>query len=172
MEEIAAREPLLLLRRDFGTRQLFDAACRLAHIEPRVVLESREPHSLVTLAEAGHGVAIVPSTVRFRSTPVRTSRAPTGPGRRCGRLQLAANVRRDGGHGQSAFLGQAHGAPQVRPATDQADAPPAQIANQHAELGDLLARVDRPRHLRDRDVGNSICSHSAAVSLARFLTSR
>jgi len=71
VEEIATHEPLLLLRRDFGTRQLFDAACRLAHIEPRVVLESREPHSLISLAEAGQGVAIVPSTVRFRSAPVQ-----------------------------------------------------------------------------------------------------
>jgi DNA-binding transcriptional LysR family regulator len=71
VEEIAAGERLLLLRRDFGTRQLFDAACRLAHIEPRVALESREPHSLVTLAEGGHGVAVVPSTVRFLSRRIQ-----------------------------------------------------------------------------------------------------
>ena len=60
-----AREPLLLLSREFGTRQLFDAACRIAQIQPRVVIESREPHSLITLAEARQGIAIVPSTVRF-----------------------------------------------------------------------------------------------------------
>jgi DNA-binding transcriptional LysR family regulator len=52
-------------------RQLFDAACRIAHLQPRVVLESREPHSLITLAEAGQGVAIVPSTVQFVSKRVQ-----------------------------------------------------------------------------------------------------
>ena len=62
-----AHQPLLLLGRDFGTRQLFDAACRLAHLRPRCVLEGTEPHSLIALAEAGHGIAVVPSTVRFMS---------------------------------------------------------------------------------------------------------
>ena len=66
-----ASEPLLLLSRDFGSRQLFDAACRIAQLQPRVVLESREPHSLIALAEAGQGVAIVPSTVRFVSKRIR-----------------------------------------------------------------------------------------------------
>ena len=66
-----AREPLLLLSRDFGTRQLFDAACRITHLRPRCVLESTEPHSLITLAEAGHGIAVVPSTVRFMSKKTR-----------------------------------------------------------------------------------------------------
>jgi DNA-binding transcriptional LysR family regulator len=64
-------EPLLLLRQDFGSRQLFDAACRIAHIQPRIVLESAEPNSLIALAEAGHGIAIVPSTVRLVSTRIR-----------------------------------------------------------------------------------------------------
>ena len=66
-----ASEPLLLLSRDFGSRQLFDAACRIAQLQPRVVLESREPHSLIALAEAGQGVAVVPSTVRFVSKRIR-----------------------------------------------------------------------------------------------------
>jgi DNA-binding transcriptional LysR family regulator len=66
-----ASEPLLLLSKEFGSRQLFDAACRVAHVQPRVVLESHEPHSLITLAEAGQGVAVVPSTVRFVSKRVR-----------------------------------------------------------------------------------------------------
>jgi LysR family cyn operon transcriptional activator len=63
-----ANEPLLLLSKEFGTRHLFDAACRLLHLQPHIVLESREPHSLIALAEAGQGIAIVPSTVRFVST--------------------------------------------------------------------------------------------------------
>jgi LysR family cyn operon transcriptional activator len=66
-----AEEPLLLLSQDFGTRQLFDAACRITHLRPRCVLESAEPHSLVSLAEAGHGIAVVPSTVRFTSRKTR-----------------------------------------------------------------------------------------------------
>ena len=66
-----ADEPLLLLNRDFGTRQLFDAVCRITHIRPRSVMESNEVHSLIALAEAGHGIAVVPSTVRFMSRKIR-----------------------------------------------------------------------------------------------------
>lgn len=66
-----ANEPLLLLRPDFGTRQLFDAACGIARFRPRIVLESSDPHSLVALAEEGHGVAVVPSTLRFLSQKVQ-----------------------------------------------------------------------------------------------------
>jgi LysR family cyn operon transcriptional activator len=66
-----AHEPLLLLDRDFGTRQLFDAACRMAQRQPHMVLESTEVHSLVALAEAGQGIAVVPSTVRFMSRRIR-----------------------------------------------------------------------------------------------------
>lgn len=66
-----ASKPLLVLRQDFGSRQLFDAACRIAHVQPRLVLESTEPNSLIALAEAGHGVAVVPSTVRFVSKNLR-----------------------------------------------------------------------------------------------------
>jgi DNA-binding transcriptional LysR family regulator len=66
-----AGEPMLLLTGEFGSRQLFDAACRLVQLQPRVVLESHEPHSLITLAEAGQGIAIVPSTVRFLSKKIQ-----------------------------------------------------------------------------------------------------
>ena len=58
-------EPLLLLRKGFMTRQLFDGACQVAHITPRVILESSSPHCLLTLVEGGHGIAIIPSTVRL-----------------------------------------------------------------------------------------------------------
>ena len=53
------RYPLLLLDPSYAFRKLFDASCRLAGLEPRVVVESRVPHTLVALAEAGHGVAII-----------------------------------------------------------------------------------------------------------------
>jgi len=56
--------PLLLLDTGFGFRRAFDAACRLARFEPRIRYESRSPHTLLALAEAGQGVAIVPSALR------------------------------------------------------------------------------------------------------------
>ncbi|HET7876586.1 MAG TPA: LysR family transcriptional regulator substrate-binding protein, partial [Methylomirabilota bacterium] len=56
--------PLLLPRRDFRSRQWFDAACQLAHIQPRVLLESGAPDTQIALARAGYGVAVVPSNVR------------------------------------------------------------------------------------------------------------
>ena len=58
-------EPLLLTRRDFGSREWFDAACQVAHIRPRVLLESGAPPTLIALAQTGYGVAIVPSNVRI-----------------------------------------------------------------------------------------------------------
>jgi LysR family nitrogen assimilation transcriptional regulator len=58
--------PLLLLDRDFVFRRTFDAACRLAGVEMKVKFESRTPHTLLAMAEDGHGVAIVPSAVRAK----------------------------------------------------------------------------------------------------------
>jgi DNA-binding transcriptional LysR family regulator len=55
--------PLLLLESSFEVRKTFDAACRLAGLKPEVFVESRTPHALLALAEAGHGVAIVPSVL-------------------------------------------------------------------------------------------------------------
>jgi DNA-binding transcriptional LysR family regulator len=69
-----ARHPLLLLDPSFVVRSTVDAACRLAGFRPTVVTESRSPHTLLSLAEAGHGVAIVPSvlpTHRYRLRIVR-----------------------------------------------------------------------------------------------------
>jgi DNA-binding transcriptional LysR family regulator len=50
---------------------------------PRVILESGSPHCLLTFAETGHGIAIVPSTVviprgRFRVVPVVQGDAALG----------------------------------------------------------------------------------------------
>ncbi|MGH7305541.1 MAG: LysR family transcriptional regulator [Candidatus Rokuibacteriota bacterium] len=64
--------PLLLPRRDFGSRGWFDAACQVAHIRPRVILESGAPPTLVALAQVGYGIAIVPSSVRVPPGGVRT----------------------------------------------------------------------------------------------------
>ena len=58
-----ADEPVLVLRRGFGSRDWFEAACRVAQIHPHVLLESGAPHTLIALAGAGYGIAIVPSPV-------------------------------------------------------------------------------------------------------------
>jgi LysR family cyn operon transcriptional activator len=64
-------EPLLLLGRDFGSREWFNAACSVAHIQPRVLLESAAPHTLIALAATGYGVAIVPSNAQVTPGAVR-----------------------------------------------------------------------------------------------------
>ena len=51
--------PLLLMDSGFGFRRAFDAASRMAGLKPMIMFESRNPHTLLALAEAGHGVAIV-----------------------------------------------------------------------------------------------------------------
>lgn len=66
-----AGEPLLLMRQGVASRQLFDAACRIAHMRPRILLESDQPQSLLSVADAGQGIAIVPSTVRLVSNRMR-----------------------------------------------------------------------------------------------------
>lgn len=59
-----AKFPLLLMDSGFGFRRAFDAASRLAGLKPTIRFESRNPHTLLALAEAGHGVAIVPSQLQ------------------------------------------------------------------------------------------------------------
>jgi DNA-binding transcriptional LysR family regulator len=56
--------PLLLEDAAFVFRRIFDAACRLAGLEPNIMFESRAPHTLLAMAEAGQGVAIIPSALR------------------------------------------------------------------------------------------------------------
>lgn len=56
--------PLLHATTDFLMRRHFDAACRMAGFTPNYVLECRAPHALLAMAEAGHGVAIIPSALR------------------------------------------------------------------------------------------------------------
>jgi len=63
--------PLLLLDPSFVVRKSFDAACRLANLKPNILLESHTPHTLLALAEAGHGVAIIPSQLRIRYHKLR-----------------------------------------------------------------------------------------------------
>jgi DNA-binding transcriptional LysR family regulator len=69
-----ASYPLLVLDTSFVSRRTFDAVCRLAGIEANIVFESRTPHTLLAMAERGHGVAIVPSAVRIHRYPLRVVR--------------------------------------------------------------------------------------------------
>ena len=69
-----ASHPLLLLDHGYSIRRLFDAACRLADVEPDIRLESRAPHTLLALAEARQGVAIIPSLLRTNRYALRIMR--------------------------------------------------------------------------------------------------
>lgn len=78
-----AEEQMLLLRHDFMTRQLFDGACQVAHVTPRILLESGSPHCLLALVQSGLGLAVIPSTVRLakvhpRVVPLTQNGRPLG----------------------------------------------------------------------------------------------
>jgi LysR family transcriptional regulator, cyn operon transcriptional activator len=75
--------PLLLLRRGFGSREWFDAACHAAGIRPNILLESSAHNAIVELARAGYGVGILPSAVPvprqgLRAIPLVHRAAPIG----------------------------------------------------------------------------------------------
>lgn len=57
--------PLLVLDPSFILRKTFDAACRLARVRPNILFECSSPHTLLSLAEAGHGIAVIPSNLRL-----------------------------------------------------------------------------------------------------------
>lgn len=65
--------PLLLLDRSYIFRRTFDATCQLAGVEPNIAFEGRTPHTLLAMAEAGHGVAVVPSAVRMQRYRLRVA---------------------------------------------------------------------------------------------------
>jgi LysR family transcriptional regulator, cyn operon transcriptional activator len=75
--------PLLLLGRGFASHQWFEAACRVAHVRPRILLESGAPQTIIAMARTGHGIALVPSPVQIprdgvRIVPVVHRRASIG----------------------------------------------------------------------------------------------
>ena len=66
--------PLLQATEDFAIRRGFDSACRVAGFTPNNVLECRAPHALLAMAEAGHGIAIIPSALRVHRYALRLLR--------------------------------------------------------------------------------------------------
>lgn len=66
-----ADESLLLPQRGFGSREWFDIACDIAHVRPRVLLESAAPHTLVALAATGYAIAILPSNASMPRDGIR-----------------------------------------------------------------------------------------------------
>jgi DNA-binding transcriptional LysR family regulator len=66
--------PLLLLDAGFVVRKTFDTACRLARLKPNVLFESGVPHNLLAFAEAGLGVAVIPSVVQTLRYTLRRAR--------------------------------------------------------------------------------------------------
>ena len=63
MEDIAS-DDMLVMRRGFLTRHLFDQACAAHQMRPRIFLESDSTHTLAALARGGHGVAIISTSAR------------------------------------------------------------------------------------------------------------
>lgn len=68
--EALRKEGLLLGPQPFTSRMLFDAACRTAEVTPKVLLESPYQGALLALAEVGHGIAILPSTMSLSGRAV------------------------------------------------------------------------------------------------------
>jgi LysR family cyn operon transcriptional activator len=76
-------DPLLLLGQGFASPEWFHAACQVAHIVPRVLLESASPQTVIALAAAGEGIAVIPSNVmvlraKVRAVPLIYRRTPIG----------------------------------------------------------------------------------------------
>jgi DNA-binding transcriptional LysR family regulator len=69
-----AQQSLLLPHASFATRAIFEAACRIAGVRPNAFIESAAVHALLALAEAGHGVAIIPSILKGDSTTLQFMR--------------------------------------------------------------------------------------------------
>jgi DNA-binding transcriptional LysR family regulator len=72
---------LLLLRKNFLTRQLFDSACKIHHVNPSVMVESNSAEALLALVKVGQGIAVLPSTVRLNKVrqkvvPIRHEHKP------------------------------------------------------------------------------------------------
>lgn len=78
-----AGDPLLLLTRAFASREWFYSACQAARIRPNITFESAAPQTLISLAAAGDGIALVPQGVlishaRVHAVPLVYRGVPIG----------------------------------------------------------------------------------------------
>jgi DNA-binding transcriptional LysR family regulator len=64
-------DPVLLLGHGFASPEWFNAACQVANVNPRVLLQSASPQTIIALAAAHHGIAVIPSTVMVHRANVR-----------------------------------------------------------------------------------------------------
>jgi len=69
-----ANHPILLLRKGFMTRTVFDRACSQAGVRPHTILESDSTQTILSLANAGLGLAVVSSTAISHRQPGNASR--------------------------------------------------------------------------------------------------
>ena len=94
--EVRALEdiPLLLLQRGFGTRELFEAACHVAHIRPNIFLESDAPDTAVI----GEGRLWYRHSSRYRKAPGKRPYNSEDRPRRC-----AVGIPSCGALGSAAF---------------------------------------------------------------------
>lgn len=69
-----ANIPLLLQDTANASRRTFDAACRAVGIDVNIAFESRTPHTLLAMAENGHGLALIPSAVQIARYSLRVAR--------------------------------------------------------------------------------------------------
>lgn len=63
IEELS-EDQLLVMRRGFLTRHIFDQTCSAHTFRPQILLECDSTHTLSSLAKDGHGVAIVSSSAQ------------------------------------------------------------------------------------------------------------
>lgn len=59
-------QPLLLLRRGFLTREVFESACQLSHVVPNIKHQSQSLNTILSLVKAGYGVGIVPGNANVK----------------------------------------------------------------------------------------------------------
>jgi DNA-binding transcriptional LysR family regulator len=71
---LVTQHPLLLLDSGFVVRKTFDTVCRLEQLKQNILFESQAPHNLLAFAEAGLGIAVIPSVVQTHRYNVRLAR--------------------------------------------------------------------------------------------------